>query len=69
MKMKLYRVRVDVHAPGGDYIVMAESEEEAIDFVRPSYTIDLDEDDVEVEMLSELWDLKEEHKGVLHEHF
>ena len=34
--MKLYRVQVDTSG-GGDFIILANSREEAIDFINPEY--------------------------------
>ena len=51
--MKLYRVRVNLSGPG-DFIVVAENREKAGDSVRPFYDLDLEDDDIEVSMLSDL---------------
>ena len=51
--MKLYKVVVDLSGPG-DFIVVAENREKAGDSIRPFYNIDLEDDDVEVSMLSDL---------------
>jgi len=44
----LYRIQVDLSG-GGDFVVLADTYEEAVDFIRPHYTVDLEEDDVHVE--------------------
>ena len=51
--MKLFKVWVRYYGPG-DYIVVAENRERAGDSVRPFYDIDLEDDDIEVSMLSDL---------------
>jgi len=42
--MKLYNIKVDCSG-GGDFIVLADSPEEALDFIRPQYNGDWIEDD------------------------
>ena len=51
--MKLFKVWVRHYGPG-DYIVVAETRERAVDCVRPLYELELEDDDVEVSMLSDL---------------
>ena len=62
--MKIYNVVVDISAPGGNYIVVADTKEEAVDFIRPEYNITLDDEDVEVQ---EYLDLENPEKGILFE--
>lgn len=63
--MKIYNVRVDVHAPGGNYLVLADTKEEAIELIQPNYRITIDPEDVEVH---EYLDLDEPvEKGILFE--
>lgn len=52
-KMRLYKIVVDLSGPG-DFIVVAEDEEKAVNCIRPLYIIELDEDDYSIEELSDL---------------
>jgi len=51
--MKLFKVWVRYYGPG-DFIVVAENREMAGDSVRPFYEVELEDDDIEVSMLSDL---------------
>ena len=46
--LKLYRVRVDL-IDGGDWLILADSAEEAVKLVEPKYLDDLEEDDIIVQ--------------------
>ena len=43
--MKAYQIQVDLTG-GGNFIVLAENMNEAIDYIRSFYTVEIEEDDL-----------------------
>lgn len=59
--MKMYRVKV-LYTPETTYLILADSVDEAVDTIRSDWTLDLEEDDYEAGLWSDLTE-----KGVVYD--